>query len=87
MKKSLFAAAVVALALVSCNKKTEEAPAAVDSAAVEEAAVAVDSAAGVVADSAAAKVEEVKDAAATKAEEVKEEVAAKAEEVKEAVKK
>ena len=75
MKKSLFAAAVVALALVSCNKKTEEAPAAVDSAA------------GVVADSAAAKVEEVKDAAATKAEEVKEEVAAKAEEVKEAVKK
>ena len=61
MKKSLFAAAVVALALVSCNKKTEEAPAAVDSAAaaVEEAAVAVDSAAGVVADSAAAK-EEVK---------------------------
>ena len=34
----------------------------------------VDSAAGVVADSAAAKVEEVKDAAATKAEEVKEAV-------------
>ena len=63
MKKSLFAAAVVALALVSCNKKAEEAPAAVDSAAVavEEAAAAVDSAAGVVADSAAAKVEEVKE--------------------------
>ena len=86
MKKSLFAAAVVALALVSCNKKTEEAPAAVDSAAVEEAAVAVDSAAGVVADSAAAKVEEVKDAAATKVEEVKD-AAAKVEEVKEEVKK
>ena len=74
MKKSLFAAAVVALALVSCNKKTEEAPAAVDSAA------------GVVADSAAAKVEEVKDAAATKVEEVKD-AAAKVEEVKEEVKK
>ena len=86
MKKSLFAAAVVALALVSCNKKAEEAPAAVDSAAVEEAAVAVDSAAGVVADSAAAKVEEVKDAAATKVEEVKD-AAAKVEEVKEEVKK
>ena len=64
MKKSLFAAAVVALALVSCNKKTEEAPAAVDSAAaaVEEAAAAVDSAAGVVADSAAVKAEEGKEA-------------------------
>ena len=35
MKKSLFAAAVVALALVSCNKKAEEKVEAVDSAAVE----------------------------------------------------
>ena len=51
MKKSLFAAAVVALALVSCNKKAEEKVEAVDSAAVE----VVDSAT-VVADSAAVEV-------------------------------
>ena len=50
MKKSLFAAAVVALALVSCNKKAEE---------VKEA---VDSTAGAALDSAAVKAEEVKEA-------------------------
>ena len=44
MKKSLFAAAVVALALVSCNKKAEEVKDAVDSTA-QETAAAVDSAA------------------------------------------
>ena len=43
MKKSLFAAAVVALALVSCNKKAEEVKDAVDSTAQETAAT-VDSA-------------------------------------------
>ena len=75
MKKSLFAAAVVALALVSCNKKAEEVKDAVDSTAQETAAT-VDSATGAAVDS-----------ATVKAEEVKEEVAAKAEEVKDAVKK
>ena len=55
MKKSFFAAAVVALALVSC-KKTEAAPA--TDAKVDSAVAAVDSAA-VKVDSAAAKVEEV----------------------------
>ena len=46
MKKSLFAAAVVALALVSCNKKAEEKVEVVDSAAtvVDSAATVVDSA-------------------------------------------
>ena len=43
MKKSLFAAAVVALALVSCNKKAEEKVEAVDSA--DSTAAVVDSAA------------------------------------------
>ena len=68
MKKSLFVAAIAALAVVACKKsETVETPAAdsaaavVDSAAatVDSAAATVDSAAAVV-DSAAAKVEEVK---------------------------
>ena len=66
MKKSLFVAAIAALAVVACKKsETVETPAAdsaaavVDSAAatVDSAAAVVDSAAAVV-DSAAAKVEE-----------------------------
>ena len=42
MKKSLFAAAVVALALVSCNKKAEEKVEVVDSAATEAVEAAAD---------------------------------------------
>ena len=61
MKKSLFAAAVVALALVSCNKKAEEVKETVDSTA-QETAAAVDSTAGAALDSAAVKAEEVKEA-------------------------
>ena len=61
MKKSLFVAAVAALALVACKKsETTVTAGTVDSAAtamVDSAAVTVDSAAAVV-DSAAAKVEE-----------------------------
>ena len=66
MKKSLFVAAIAALAVVACKKsETVETPAAdsaaavVDSAAatVDSAAAVVDSAAATV-DSAAAKVEE-----------------------------
>ena len=53
MKKSLFAAAVVALALVSCNKKAEEKVEAVYSSAVE-----VFDSATVVADSDAVEVKE-----------------------------
>ena len=44
MKKSLFAAAVVALALVSCNKKAEEVKDAT-AAKVEEGAAKVEAAA------------------------------------------
>ena len=44
MKKSLFAAAVVALALVSCNKKAEEVKDAA-AAKVEEGAAKVEAAA------------------------------------------
>ena len=86
MKKSLFAAAVVALALVSCNKKAEEVKDAVDSTAQETAAT-VDSAAGAAVDSATVKAEEVKDAAAAKVEEGAAKVEAAAKEVKEEVKK
>ena len=67
MKKSLFVAAVAALALVACNKKETTVTAeTVDSAAtamVDSAAVTVDSAAATV-DSAAATV----DSAAAKVE-------------------
>ncbi|MGC4128067.1 MAG: hypothetical protein QM564_00595, partial [Bergeyella sp.] len=59
MKKSLFVAAVAALALVACKKgETVEAAEAVDSTAavVDSAAAVVDSAAAVV-DSAAAVVD------------------------------
>jgi hypothetical protein len=86
MKKSLFAAAVVALALVSCNKKAEEVKDAVDSTAQETVAT-VDSTAGAALDSTAAKAEEVKDAAAAKVEEGAAKVEATAKEVKEEVKK
>ena len=60
MKKSLFVAAVAALALVACKKEE----AAATEGAVDSAAATVDSAAATV-DSAAAKV----DSAATKVEE------------------
>ena len=61
MKKSLFVAAVAALALVSCKKEAAATEGAVDSAAatVDSAAATVDSAAAKV-DSAAAKVEDAK---------------------------
>ena len=63
MKKSFFAVAIAALALVACKKtETVESANAADSAAsatVDSAANVADSAAAVV-DSAAAKVEEVK---------------------------
>ena len=58
MKKSLFAAAVVALALVSCNKKAEEKVEVVDSAAT-----VVDSAATEVVEAAADATKEAADAA------------------------
>ena len=58
MKKSLFAAAVVALALVSCNKKAEEKVEAVDSAAA-----VVDSAATEAVEAAADATKEAADAA------------------------
>ena len=66
MKKSLFVAAIAALAVVACKKsETVETPAADSAAAVvDSAAATVDSAAAVV-DSAAATV----DSAATKVEE------------------
>ena len=66
MKKSLFVAAIAALAVVACKKsETVETPAADSAAAVvDSAAATVDSAAATV-DSAAAKV----DSAATKVEE------------------
>ena len=59
MKKSLFVAAIAALAVVACKKsETVETPSADSAAAVvDSAAATVDSAAAVV-DSAAAKVEE-----------------------------
>ena len=59
MKKSLFVAAIAALAVVACKKsETVETPAADSAAAtVDSAAATVDSAAAVV-DSAATKVEE-----------------------------
>lgn len=72
MKKSLFAAAVVALSLVACSKKEEvKAEATVDSTVVDSAANAVVDSAAQVVDSAAAKVEE---AAAKVEEAAKEEV-------------
>ena len=71
MKKSLFAAAVVALALVSCNKKAEEKVEAVDSAAVET----VDSAAAVVDSAATEAVEAAADATKEAADAAKEAVA------------
>lgn len=77
MKKSLFAAAVVALALVSCNKKAEEVKPAVDSAVVEtvdSVAVVVDSTAAVVAEGAVKTAEGAVKTAEGAVETAKEEV-------------